>query len=207
MLLHALGFDFETRIKETDETYPAYLAEKSIALFLAEKKADAFLNAMKQDELLITADTIVWLENKMLGKPKDKDEAVKMLTEMSGKKHEVFTAVCLTDFSSKTIFNAASVVHFRELSQDEIKYYVDNFKPLDKAGAYGAQECLPKGMNPCSEEEIEFLKKINKTELIEQIPNQTQGAARVNIIEKIEGGFFNVMGLPIVELYEELQNF
>lgn len=206
-MLGALGFDFETRIKETDETYPPYLAEKRIALFLAEKKADAFLNDMKPDELVITADTIVWLENKMLGKPRDKDEAVKILTEMSGKKHEVFTAVCLTDYSSKTIFSAASVVHFRELSQSEIKSYIDTFNPLDKAGAYGAQECLPKGMNPCSKEEMEFLKKIHKTELIEQIANQAQSVGQVNIIEKIEGGFFNVMGLPIVELYEELKNF
>jgi septum formation protein len=207
MLLRALGFNFETRIKETDETYPSYLAEQSIALFVAEKKASAFLNEMKRDELLITADTIVWLENKMLGKPKDKNEAVKMLTEMSGKKHEVFTAVCLTDFSSKTVFSAASVVHFRELSQSEIKYYVNNFNPLDKAGAYGAQECLPKGMNPCSEEEMEFLKSIRKIDLIEQIMNQSLGSDPVSIIQKIEGGFFNVMGLPIVELYEELKDF
>jgi septum formation protein len=130
-----------------------------------------------------------------------------MLTEMSGKKHEVFTAVCLTDFSSKTVFSAASVVHFRELSQSEIKYYVDNFNPLDKAGAYGAQECLPKGMNPCSEEEMEFLKEIDKTNLLEMVTVQTQNASRINIIQKIEGGFFNVMGLPIVELYEELKDF
>ena len=206
MLLQALGFAFETRIKETDETYPPYLAEKSIALFLAEKKADAFLNELKRDEFLITADTIVWLENKMLGKPKDKHEAVKMLTEMSGKKHEVFTAVCLTDSSSKIIFSAASVVHFKKLSQSEIKYYVDNFNPLDKAGAYGAQECLPAGMNPCSEEEMEFLEKIHRTELIQQIANQAQRSPQVNIIEEIEGGFFNVMGLPIVELHGALKN-
>jgi septum formation protein len=207
MLLRALGFNFETRIKETDETYPSYLAEESIALFLAEKKASAFLNEMKRDELLITADTIVWLENKMLGKPKDKSEAVKMLTEMSGKKHEVFTAVCLTDFSSKTVFSAASVVQFRELSLSEIKYYVDNFNPLDKAGAYGAQECLPKGMNPCSEEEMEFMEEIDKTNLLEMVTVKTNNASQINIIEKIDGGFFNVMGLPIVELYEELKDF
>src|SRR5689334_20236130 len=104
MLLRALGFDFEIKIKDTDETYPDYLEGKSIALFLAEKKAGAFLKEMNKEELLITADTIVWLDNKMLGKPADKKEAVKMLTEMSGKEHEVFTAVCLTDFSSKSMF-------------------------------------------------------------------------------------------------------
>lgn len=204
-LLRALGFEFETRIKETDETYPEYLEGKSIALFLAEKKAGAYLKEMKRDDLLITADTIVWLENKMLGKPGDKKEAIEILSEMAGKKHEVFTAVCLTDYTSKDVFYASSAVHFRKLSPDEIKYYVENFNPMDKAGAYGAQECLPKGMNPCSKEEIEFLEKIHKTELIEQIMNRTESIPHIDIIEKIEGGFFNVMGLPIVELYQELK--
>ena len=204
-MLRALGFDFETRIKETDETYPSYLERERIALFLAEKKATAFLGEMKRDELLITADTIVWLENKMLGKPNDKAEAISMLTEMSGKKHEVFTAVCLMDYWTKTIFSTSSTVQFKKLSEAEIKYYVDNFNPLDKAGAYGAQECLPEGMNPCSKEETAFLEKIHKTELIEQIKNESKRAAQVSIIEKIEGGFFNVMGLPIVELYAALE--
>ena len=206
MLLRGLGLNFEARIKETDETYPEYLTGQSIALFLAEKKAGAFLKEMKRDELLITADTIVWLDNKMLGKPADKKQAVEMLSEMSGKKHEVFTAVCLTDFSSKSMFCASSEVQFRKLSADEIKFYVDNFNPLDKAGAYGAQECLPEGMNPCSEEEIYFLEDIHKMQLIEEIMHQTASIPRVDIIEKIEGGFFNVMGLPIAELYEELKS-
>lgn len=205
MLLHALSFDFEVRIKETDETYPGYLNGKSIALFLAEKKAGAFVKGMKRDELLITADTIVWMENRMLGKPQDKAEAIAMLTEMSGKKHDVFTAVCLTSYARKDIFYASSAVHFRELSMSEIKYYVENFNPLDKAGSYGAQECLPGGMNPCSEEEMEFLQRIGKTELIEQIMNNAQSTSRVDIIKKIEGGFFNVMGLPIKEVYEGLK--
>lgn len=205
-LLRALGFDFEIRIKEIDETYPTYLEGKSIALFLAEKKAQAFLKEMNRDELLITADTIVWLNNKMLGKPRDKPEAVKMLSEMSGQKHEVFTAVCLTDYSTQNIFYASSAVYFRELSMNEITYYVENFSPLDKAGAYGAQECLRQGMNPCSEEEIEFLEHIHKKELIEQIMNRTESMPNVDIIQKIEGSFFNVMGLPIVELYEELKS-
>ena len=147
----------------------------------------------------------MWLENKMLGKPNDKAEAIAMLTEMSGKKHEVFTAVCLMDYWTKTIFSASSTVQFKKLSEAEIKYYVDNFNPLDKAGAYGAQECLPEGMNPCSKEEMAFLEKIHKTELIEQIKNESKRAAQVSIIEKIEGGFFNVMGLPIVELYAALE--
>jgi septum formation protein len=206
MLLRALGFDFEIRVKETEETYPDYLAGKSIALFLAEKKAGAFLKEMSHDEILITADTIVWLDNKMLGKPADKNEAVEMLTVMSGKMHEVFTAVCLTDFSSENIFYARSLVQFRKLTLSEIKSYVDNFNPLDKAGSYGAQECLPEGMNPCSKEEMDFLEQIHKTELVEQIMNTTRHPLRVDIIEKIEGSFFNVMGLPIVELYEELKN-
>jgi len=206
MLLRALGYDFETRIRDVDETYPLYLAGKSIALFLAEKKAGAFLKEMSKDELLITADTIVWLNNKMLGKPKDKEEAIEVLNEMSGKKHEVFTAVCLTDYSTKNMFSASSAVQFRKLSTEEMTYYVENFNPVDKAGAYGAQECLPQGMNPCSNEEKDFLERIGKTELFGQIMNKTQGAKHVDIIEKIEGGFFNVMGLPIVELYEELED-
>ncbi len=205
-LLRALGFDFEIRIKEVDETYPEYLRGKNIALFLAEKKGEAFMKEIRGDELLITADTIVWLDNKMLGKPKDIQEAVEMLREMSGKTHEVFTAVCLTSHTSKNIFCVSSMVHFRDLSPGEIKYYVENFNPLDKAGAYGAQECLPQGMNPCSEEEIEFLESIHKTELIVQIMNESQSIPRVGIIKKIEGGFFNVMGLPIKEVYEELKN-
>jgi len=206
MLLRALGFDFETRIKEVDEKYPEYLKGKSIALFLAEKKAEVFMTEIKPDELLITADTIVWLEDKMLGKPGDTQEAVEMLRKMSGKKHEVFTAVCLTNTTGKNIFCVSSEVHFRKLSISEIKYYVENFNPLDKAGAYGAQECLPQGMNPCSKEETEFLENIHKTELMEQIMNRPQSAPHVDIIEKIEGGFFNVMGLPVVEVYEELKN-
>ena len=204
--MRALGFDFETRIIETDETYPEYLAGKSIALFLAEKKAGVFVKEMKQDELLITADTIVWLNNKMLGKPQNKQEAEDMLAEMSGKKHEVFTAVCLTGYARKDIFYAASVVKFRELKASEVKLYVENFNPLDKAGAYGAQECLPKGMNPCSDEEMEFLRQINKTDLIARIMDETQSIQNVDIIEKIEGGFFNVMGLPVKEVYEVLKN-
>ena len=206
MLLKALGFDFETRLKDTDESYPEYLKDKSIALFLAEKKAGAFVRGMKKDELLITADTIVWLNNKMLGKPKDKPEAVKMLLEMSGKTHQVFTAVCLTSYARKNIFHASSLVRFRKLSMDEIKYYVENFNPLDKAGAYGAQECLPAGMNPCSEEETAFLQQINNTSLIEQIMDKSRNTPGVDIIENIAGGFFNVMGLPIKEVYGELKS-
>ena len=207
MLLKAIGFEFDVRTREIDESFPSTIQREEIAIYLAQKKADIFLSEISDDEIIITADTIVWLNNKMLGKPADKTEAIEMLRELSGNCHTVYTAVCISDKTKKEVFSVSSGVYFRKLSTEEIGYYVDHFNPLDKAGAYGAQECLPFGMNPCSEEEVEFLRSINKSELIEQSINITSGQICVDVIEKIEGSFFDVMGLPVIEVYERLKYF
>ena len=207
MLLKAIGFQFEIRISEIDESFPSTLQREEIAIYLAQKKAGFFLSEITDDEIIITADTIVWLKNKMLGKPADKPEAMKMLLELSGNCHTVYTAVCISDKVKKEVFSVPSDVCFRKLSTEEIRYYVDQFNPLDKAGAYGAQECLPLGMNPCSEEEVEFLKRINKSEIVEQSINVSPEKFCIDAIEKIKGSFFNVMGLPLVEVYEGLKKY
>ena len=206
-LLRGIGFDFEVRALNVDESFPDILTDKSIALFLAEKKANLYLQTISQNEILITADTIVLLNEKVLNKPSSKKEAVQMLSELSGRKHTVYTAVCIADNRKKNIFHTVSEVFFRELGLEEINYYVEKYLPLDKAGAYGAQECLPLGMNPCSRLEIDFLTRIGKTDLIEQSINRSQEVRTVNMISKIEGSFFNVMGFPVVEVYEHLQHF
>ncbi|MFH1005762.1 MAG: Maf family nucleotide pyrophosphatase [Bacteroidota bacterium] len=206
-LLKELGLDFEIRVKEVDESFPENLRAEKIAVHLCRKKADVFRKKLNQNELLITADTIVWINNKILNKPADEKKAVSMLKTLSGKMHRVFTAVCIaTDRKEKTFF-VKTKVYFKKLSDKEIKFYVKNFQPFDKAGAYGAQECLPAGMNPCSSEEIKFLKKIRNTELIEKSKNQKMKAEIEHIIKKIDGSYFNVMGLPMKELYEELIRF
>src|ERR1044071_3860565 len=143
MLLKGIGIDFEIRTKEIDESYPSTLMREEIAVYLAQKKADAFLSEIPDDEIIITADTIVWLNDKMLGKPADKADAVEMLRELSGNRHTVYTAVCILDKSNKKIFSVVSEVYFRRLTDNEIEFYVAHFKPFDKAGSYGAQECLP----------------------------------------------------------------
>jgi septum formation protein len=206
-LLGGIGFNFEVRTDDIDESFPDILTDKGIALYLAEKKANHFLKTSAANEILITADTIVWLDEKVLNKPSSSVEAAKMLSELSGRTHMVFTAVCIVDSKRKKLFYVRSDVMFRELGLDEINYYVENFNPLDKAGAYGAQECLPVGMNPCSKQEILFLSKIGKTELIEQSMNRPQKVRTVAMIEKIEGSYFNVMGFPVVEFYEHIQYF
>ena len=133
-------------------------------------KSDAF-SALNDKDLLITSDTIVWLEGKALGKPKDAKDAFTMLRAMSGKKHEVITSVCLKSTSFQKIINDITIVTFKELSDDEIQYYINNYKPFDKAGGYGIQEW------------IGFIG-----------------------IEKIEGSYFNVVGLPVHKLYKELMD-
>ena len=204
-MLRGLGFDFEIRTKDVDESFPNYLPGKSIAPFLAERKANAHLASIAPDELLITADTIVWLDEKVFNKPASKEEAVQMLCTLSGRMHEVFTSVCFTDERRKDIFTERSEVYIRELGIEEINYYVNHFNPLDKAGAYGAQECLPVGMNPCSQLEMDFLNRIGKIELMEQSINQPRGMKTVDMIEKIRGSFFNVMGFPVTEVYEGMR--
>ena len=174
-LLKELGLDFEIRTKEVDESFPKKLKGKQIALYLCKKKAEAFIHELKSNDLLITADTIVWINNQVLNKPADYKDAVRMLKLLSGKMHTVYTGVCLSLPSPKgeglrvRSFSVSTKVYFKKLTDKEIDFYVLNYKPYDKAGAYGAQEWI--------------------------------GYVGV---KKIIGLYFNVMGLPVKELYEEL---
>lgn len=165
-----LQLNFTIQVKEVDEVYPAELQGSEITDYLADLKSKAFTN-LGDNELVITSDTIVWLENKALEKPKNEAEAFAMLRKMSGKKHEVITSISLKTAHSQKIVNDTTAVFFKELTDEEIEYYIKNYQPFDKAGGYGIQEW------------IGFIG-----------------------IEKIEGSYFNVMGLPVHKLYKELQN-
>lgn len=165
-----LDIDFSIQLKEIEEIYPENLKGVAITDYLSNLKSDAF-STLNDNDLLITSDTIVWLEGKALGKPKDSKDAFKMLRAVSGKKHEVITSVCLKSNSFQKIINDITIVTFKELSDDEIHYYINKYKPFDKAGAYGIQEW------------IGFIG-----------------------IDKIEGSYFNVVGLPVHKLYKELMD-
>lgn len=157
-------------LPDVDETFPKNLSGGEIPLYISKKKADAYRPMMKEDELIITADTIVWLDGKALGKPSDEEDARRMLRNMSGKRHSVFTGVTITTLKEQCSFVAQSNVSFALLNEEEIDYYIKKYKPMDKAGAYGAQEWIGYiGM------------------------------------ENIEGSYFNVMGLPVQRLYNELK--
>lgn len=135
-------FDFEIRLKEVDEIYPDSLKAEEITNYLAELKAQAFEGELLDHEILITSDTLVWLKDKALGKPKDYDDAVTILKSLSNTTHEVITSVCFkTSTSTNTIFDVTKV-SFNLLSEEAIRYYLDNYKPFDKAGAYGIQEWI-----------------------------------------------------------------
>jgi septum formation protein len=163
-----LGFDFEIRTKEVDESFPSEMDVTLVAQYLAEKKSRAF-GTLAKKELLITSDTTVVLDNRILNKPVDEREASEMLNALSGHSHEVITGVCLSA-SDKTIsFSETTRVYFRGLTKSEIKHYIVTHQPMDKAGAYGIQEWI--GMVG---------------------------------IEKIEGDYYNVMGLPTHQLYQKL---
>ena len=133
---------FEIRLKEIEEIYPNTLKAEEITNYLAELKAQAFEGELSDNEILITSDTLVWLNGKALGKPKDYDDAFQILKSLSNQTHEVITSVCFkTNTKTETIFDVTKV-SFRELSDDSIRYYLDNYKPFDKAGAYGIQEWI-----------------------------------------------------------------
>lgn len=155
-----------------DETYPDTLPPAEIPQYLSEKKADAYLQRLQSNELIITADTVVVLGDKVLGKPHSPQEAVEMLMSLSGKTHQVVTGVTVACSDRRTSFTSTTEVKFSEISRREAQYYVDSFNPLDKAGAYGIQEWI--------------------------------GAIAV---EGINGSFYNVMGLPVNRLYQELKLF
>lgn len=142
-LMSGLGVDYVVRtLPDVDESYPADLAGAAIPEYISCEKADAYRSIMQPGELLITADTIVWLDGKVLGKPEGREGAVEMLRSLSGKSHQVFTGVCLTTTEWQKSFTAASDVEFDVLSEEEIRYYVDKYQPMDKAGAYGVQEWI-----------------------------------------------------------------
>jgi len=163
-----LDIPFTIQLKEVEEVYLSTLESTAITDFLADLKSKPFTD-LKENDLLITSDTIVWLDNKALGKPKDKTEAIEILQQLSGKMHQVITSVSIKGKNFQTLFNDTTNVYFKKLTVDEIHYYVENHKPYDKAGSYGIQEW------------IGFIG-----------------------IEKIEGSYFNVMGLPVQKLYKEL---
>ncbi len=140
--LKELDVDFEIQLKDIEEIYPEHLQAEEITNFLAKLKASAFALDLDDNDILITSDTIVWLNNKALGKPKDYDEAFEMLTEMSGTTHKVITSVCLKTTDKEIVFYEETLVTFTKLSSDEIKYYLNNYKPFDKAGSYGIQEWI-----------------------------------------------------------------
>lgn len=172
-LLEELGIKFKVQTKEVKENYPVDYPIEKVPQYLSEIKAAAFhVSEMKSNTIIITADTIVALGNTILGKPTNHQDAINILKKLSGKKHQVITGVTLRTIDKRHSFSVSTEVFFKNLSEDEINYYVDKFKPMDKAGAYGIQEWI--------------------------------GHAA---IEKIEGSYFNVMGLPTHRLYEELNKF
>lgn len=142
-LLADLGIDFEVLvIKGVDESYPSDLPAMEIAEYISQKKAEAHKQLMADDEIIITADTVVILDNEVMGKPVDDADACRMLRELSGKTHKVVTGVTITTAKCTSSFSAVSDVEFAELADDDISYYVERYKPLDKAGAYGIQEWI-----------------------------------------------------------------
>jgi septum formation protein len=137
-----LDLDFEIRLKEIEEVYPQELKAEEITNYLAELKASAFEGELKANEILITSDTIVWHNNKALGKPKDEQDAFTILKSLSNATHEVITSVCFKTNSETKLLHEITKVSFNELSEDAIRYYIENYKPFDKAGAYGIQEWI-----------------------------------------------------------------
>ena len=135
-----LDLDFEIRLKDVEEIYPSELKAVEITDFLALLKANAFDEELKENEILVTSDTIVWHEDKALGKPKSSEEAFEMIKSMSGKTHEVITSVCFKTSTASTLLHDITKVTFNTLSDEAILYYIENYKPYDKAGAYGIQE-------------------------------------------------------------------
>lgn len=171
-LLAGLDVDFDVFVLDgIDESYPQDLKSTDVALYIARKKAEAYKQIIAQDALVITADTVVVVENRILGKPHDEAEAMEMLREISGRTHLVITGVCLTTQEKQVSFSVETEVTFKSLSDAEIEHYVTKYKPYDKAGAYGIQEWI--------------------------------GYVGVT---SLKGSYYNVMGLPVQRIYEELKS-
>jgi len=141
-LLSDLGLKFSIQLMDVPEVFPEGLGMTEVPVYLAELKAEAFRPILKPNQLVITADTIVWLDGQVLNKPTDYADGFRMLRNLSGKKHQVITGVCLLSTEKKVSFYASTDVWFTELSDEEIKYYLENYRPYDKAGAYGIQEWI-----------------------------------------------------------------
>lgn len=142
-LLSGLGVDYEVKtLPDVDESYPDGLSGEEIAKHIARGKAEAYRSLIQADELVITADTIVWLDGTVMGKPKDEEEAKDMLMRLSGKTHQVITGVCLTTASMQKTFATVTYVTFATLTDEEVDYYVTRYQPMDKAGSYGVQEWI-----------------------------------------------------------------
>lgn len=137
-----LELDFEIRLKEVEEIYPPHLKREEITNYLAQLKASPFEGRLQENEILVTSDTIVWHNNKALGKPTDKQDAFEILKSLSNATHEVITSVCFKTNSKTDLLHEITKVTFNELSDEAIHYYIDNYKPFDKAGAYGIQEWI-----------------------------------------------------------------
>ena len=137
-----MDLHYTIRLKEIEEIYPDHLQAEEITNFLAELKAKAFENELKENDVLVTSDTIVWLNNKALGKPKDYDDAFQMLQQLANKTHEVITSVCLKSIEKTEVFHCVTKVTFSDISDEAIGYYLDNYKPFDKAGSYGIQDWI-----------------------------------------------------------------
>ena len=167
-LLRLMDVDFRIVLKDVDESYPEHLSPQEIAVHIAEKKAKAFDESIN-DEIVLTADTIVSIEGHILGKPESKEHAKEMLAMLSGKVHQVITGVCILYKHQYNLFHDVSEVFFRKLTAGEIDFYVEKYEPLDKAGAYGIQEWV--GLTG---------------------------------IQKINGSYTNVVGLPTEKLYQQL---
>ncbi len=166
--LKDLGLTFTVKPANVNEEYPSQLQGKDIALYIAQQKASVFTN-LNTNEMVITCDTIVWIDNEALGKPENREKAIQMLQQLSGKTHEVISAVCIKSNQKEQLFYDVTEVRFNNLNLLDIEYYVDTFKPFDKAGSYGIQEWIG---------------------LIG--------------IEKINGSYTNVVGMPMEKLYNEL---
>jgi septum formation protein len=163
-LLGLLDVEFTVEVREIDEVYPESIEAKDVAEYLAKLKSEAFID-LNEDELVITADTVVIIDEQILGKPKNKIEASQMLQNLSNRSHKVMTGVCIKSKDKTLSFSDTTHVFFKELSSSEIEYYIENYQPFDKAGSYGIQEWI--------------------------------GAVGIT---KIEGSYFNVVGLPIQKL-------
>lgn len=171
-LLRLLGFQFDIRTKETDESFPDSLPKTQVAEYIAQKKADELISELEDDQVIICADTTVIIDDQILGKPSNRQEAIDMLELLSGREHFVVTGVVIASIEKQMSFSVPTTVFFHPLSADEICNYVDQYQPYDKAGSYGIQEWI--------------------------------GSAA---IQRIEGSYNNVVGLPTHEVYQALKQF